>query len=116
MKKKLFSTIMLFFISILLVISGCSASVKEFSIRNADHIVLVSGNTGRSVEITDGETIDKVTGNITEQSFKQGKSSKDQSGWSYRLTWYNSEDKEIEKIIVMTDSNINYLSFVQTNE
>ncbi|MDE7205056.1 MAG: hypothetical protein K2O91_24850 [Lachnospiraceae bacterium] len=95
-------------------LAGCS-SEKAFGIANASKIELCSGSDGTTVEITNEEDIQYITDNINDLKFSRGKSSKDHSGWSYRLKWYDSENNLIEELIVMSEYQIDYKDYFYTS-
>lgn len=108
MKKK--TALLLTVLCMLALFTGCS-SQKDFNIKGATKIELKSGTDGTTVEITDKESIDHITENINAIKFTKEKSSKDYTGWSYRLKWYDSENKLIEDIVIMTENRIDYKNY-----
>lgn len=90
---------------------GCSDKNMTFDIGEASKIELCSGNDGTMVEITDTEDILYITDNINSLTFSKGESSKDYSGWSYSLKWYDSEDNIMEEIVVMSEYQIDYKDY-----
>ena len=84
----------------ILLLAGCgsrSASSSGLSIADAKKVVLMDGNTGNAVEITDTETIQDITDNFNSLMLqRQGKV--DSSGWTYGIRWYDEAEKEIANI------------------
>lgn len=104
MKRRIALSIVVIF---LFGILGCS-SVRQFQIAGAGRIKLRSGLDGTMVEITDEETIGYITDNVNALKFQKGKSSSGYGGWSYRISWYDSNDKLMEQIVVMSEYVIDY--------
>lgn len=86
---------------------GCSSKMS-LDIAGANKIELCSGNDGIIVVVADEESIRYITDNINALQFSKGKSSKDSTGWSYWLKWYDSEDNLIEELVVMSEYQIDY--------
>lgn len=110
MKKIVLFILMLYYT---LYLAGCS-SEKSFNITGISKIELLSGNTGATVEITDEEEIAYITNNINAMMFSKEKSSKDTTGWSYWLKWYDSDNNLKEEIIVMSEYRIEYKDYFYT--
>lgn len=91
------------------LLSGCSQTM-HFSIKNAARLNLQSGKTGKAVDITDAETIKKVTDNMNQPTFKKGNHC-DTVGWSYHLSWYDKSGKSIEDVTVLSNSVIDYKDY-----
>ena len=87
--------------------AGCAIS-KTFEVTGADSIVIMSGTTGESVEVTDPETVRELTENINSIEFTRRQSSKNSSGWSYSLRWYVPDGEEIESVTVQGNGTIDY--------
>ena len=79
-----------------LFLASCGKNMT-FAIENAEKILIMSGSTGKRAEITDPDTIRRITGNINSLSFERG-SRIDSSGWSYNIRWYDAGGDEIESI------------------
>ena len=57
-----------------------------------------------TVGIADPENINTLT-------FSKGKSSKDHTGWSYSLKWYDPENNLMEEIVVMSEQQIDHKGY-----
>lgn len=90
---------------------GCSEKSMKFDIGEASKIELRSGTDGTVIEITNTEDIKHITDNINALTFSRGESSKDYSGWSYFLKWYNLENNLMEEIVVMSEQQIDYKGY-----
>ena len=90
---------------------GCSEKSMKFDIGEASKIELRSGTDGTVTEITNTEDIKHITDNINALTFSMGESSKDYSGWSYSLKWYNLENNLMEEIVVMSEQQIDYKGY-----
>lgn len=104
-------TVLVLALACVLGLVGCSDKNITFNIGEASKIELRSGNDGTMVEITDTEDILYITDNINSLTFSKGESSKDYSGWSYSLKWYDSENNIIEEIVVMSEYQIDYKDY-----
>ena len=76
---------------------GCSEKSMKFDIGEASK--------------TNTEDIKHITDNINALTFSRGESSKDYSGWSYFLKWYNLENNLMEEIVVMSEQQIDYKGY-----
>ena len=91
-----------------LSMAGCAEQSLKFDIGEAGRIELRSGTDGTAVEITDTEDIKQITDGINALTFRKGGSSKDHSGWSYSLKWYDPEGTLMEEIVVMSGQQIDH--------
>lgn len=94
----------------ILTLAGC-AKTKDFKIAGAQRILLMSGSSGETVEITDMDTVRQITDNMTSLTFERGLSSKTTTGWRYNLRWYDDQDREAENITIMRDNTIEYQDY-----
>ena len=101
------------FLALVLALSmaGCSEKSMKFDIGEASRIELRSGTDGAVAEITNTEDIKHITENINALNFSKGKSSKDHTGWSYSLKWYDPENNLMEEIVVMSEQQIDYKGY-----
>ena len=90
------------FLGLVLALSmaGCSEKGMKFDIGEASKIELRSGTDGTVIEITNTEDIKHITDNINALTLSKGKSSKDYSGWSYSLKWYDLDNNLMEEIVL----------------
>ena len=95
----------------LLGLAGCMSERENLELPEADMIRLRSGLDGAEVDITDQEDIRRITENINVLKFEKGYSSKDYDGWSYSLTWYDSQGKALDSLTVMTGNRVSYHDF-----
>lgn len=100
--------VMLLAVACVLGLAGCMVNAVSFEIPEAAMIQLRSGNDGSLVEITAQDDIQQITENINALKFEKGYSSEDYTGWSYSITWYNSDGAPLEEITIMTDNQISY--------
>lgn len=98
---------LIFTLTLSLILVSCNSS-KTFEIADAEKVVLMSGTTGEKVEIKDAAIIQQITTNINCVEFKKGQSSKNSSGWSYNIKWYDAKGLEIENITIGGNGTINY--------
>lgn len=92
-------------------LAGCSDTGMTLDIGETSKIELRSGNDGTTVEITNTEDMQYITSNINALTFIKGESSKDYSGWSYSLKWYDSKNNLMEEIVVMSEHQIKYKDY-----
>jgi len=92
-------------IFIILCTIACSSRTHKFEIGDAAKIIVSSGTTGTQVEITDTENIQYITDNINDLTYSKGdKVSSD--GWSYALTWYDTDGNELKKLTVLNENTV----------
>ncbi len=105
-------------ITTLLLISvvGCAKQGIQFEIGTASKVKIFSGSTGKSVEITDAEVIKTITDDINSHKFIKDKSSKNWEGFTYYITWYDSDGEQVEEVIVMNGSRISYNDYFYDRE
>ena len=89
----------------MLILSSCGT--KTFELENITKIELRSGSNGEFTEITDSEQIQTVLQSFVSEEFEKDKSSDDNTGWSYRLKFYQ-DDKMVTDIVVMNESRIDF--------
>ncbi|MCC8196730.1 MAG: hypothetical protein LIO49_08055 [Ruminococcus sp.] len=104
--KRIF--VLILTVAVALTMVGCAEKVVTFNIDGASKILLMSGSSGETVEITDPETIAYITDNINSMTFNRDESSRQHNDWSYSLRWYDSEDNLIEYIVIMSATRIDY--------
>ncbi len=104
--KRILALVLVFATALTMV--GCAKKTVTFDIDVASKILLMSGSSGKTVEITDPEIIAYITDNINGMKFNRDESSRQHNGWSYSLRWYDSEDNLIEYIVVMSATRIDY--------
>ena len=78
-----------------------------FEIPDAAQITVISGNTGKSVGITDADSIQYITDNINGLTYSKGEKV-NSDGWSYGLTWFDGGGNEVEKVTVLDEYTIIY--------
>ena len=93
-----------------LSLTGCVGSQSRLNIENAQTIVLMDGNTGASVEITDADTVRIVMDNFNSLQLKKDRKN-DSTGWTYGIRWYDANGKEIESVL----SGANPMSIARGN-
>ena len=86
---------------------ACSSGPHTFEISDAAQITVISGNTGKSVGITDADSIQYITDNINGLTYSKGEKV-NSDGWSYGLTWSDGDGNEVEKVTVLDEYTIIY--------
>lgn len=106
---------MLFILGLLfaLALTGCSAEQKKFEIPDVQKMAVISVD-GRKVEITDADTIRRMTDMVTSIPFEKGESSKQSNGFGPILQWYDAGGNVVESISVMGEQTINYDGYFWT--
>jgi hypothetical protein len=88
-----------------------SGDTITFDFRSATSAELQSGTTGNHIQITqsspDNSTLERVCDFFDGNAFTREKSSKDHTGWGYRLKFYEG-DNLLADIVLMDDSRIDY--------
>jgi beta-lactamase regulating signal transducer with metallopeptidase domain len=90
-----------------IAIGAGNRNTKTFDLENTTRIEIRSGTTGNIVQITDTDELRIVCDSFMDNEFIRVGSSKDSTGWEYRLTFYTDE-VVTEDIIVISDNRINY--------
>jgi beta-lactamase regulating signal transducer with metallopeptidase domain len=109
-----------------LLIAGIGAAIAlgagskdsiTFDLSSTDRIVLRSGSTGNVTELTkrtpESYELKRAYDVFDGNEFTREKSSKDHTGWSYRLQFYDG-DKLIKDITVMDENTIDYGGYFWT--
>ena len=97
MKKYLVPVCALIICGVTLLFLTCRSKEKTFDIEGAAKIVVMSGNTGLRVDVTDKDTIQQITDNINSITFKR-ESKIASSGFRYGINWYDADGQIIESI------------------
>lgn len=101
--KRCFSLFMA--LILMLGIAGCafkSKAPKTFEIPDAEKLMVMSGSTGESIDITDKDDIKYITDNICALKYSN-KGKVDSDGWSYFLQWFDENGEVIEKLTLTGD-------------
>ena len=102
--KKMILVVCMF---ILCSMVACSSRPHTFEIPDVTKIIVISGNTGKSVGITDADSIQYITDNINGLTYSKGEKV-NSDGWSYGLTWSDGDGNEVEKVTVLDEYTIIY--------
>lgn len=97
-----------------LLTAGCART--DLDIGEAGRIELYSGTDGEMVVITDGEEMEQITGEINAMTFRREEPSADYSGWRYLLKWYDSQGQLMEKVVVLSETRIEYEGYFYEGE
>ena len=108
MKKEL--RILVILIAVLLVGTvGCYFMPKKFGKNvnpsEVDHINVFDGNTGTGFTITDSEDIEYIVANIQGISMKRDGISLGRTGYSFKINYINSNDKDIIPVFILNSDN-----------
>ena len=103
-------------IACMTLLTGCQSTL-QFQIEDAYSISITSGNTGKTIRLTNVNDKKTITEQMNSITFKKIKTSDDYSGWNYRIIWYNNNKDVIEEIIVNDEMTICYKKnvYVSTN-
>lgn len=96
--------------------AGCSRTDLDLDIGEAGKIELYSGTDGRMAVITDAEELEQITGEFNALTFRKGDSSTDYSGWRYLLNWYDERNQLMEKVVVLSETRIEYEDYFYEGE
>ena len=86
---------------------------KRFNFENVSKLIVISVD-GKRYEITDTDTVRKITENIESIQFEKGESSENTNGFGPFIQWYDANDNLIESISVMAEETILYDGFFWT--
>jgi len=86
---------------------ACSSRPHTFEIQDSAKITVINGNTGKSVDITDSDSIRYITDNINGLIYSRGEKV-NSDGWSYGLTWSDENGNKVEKVTVLNEYTIIY--------
>ena len=103
-------------LSAALFTAGCARTDLDLDIGEAGRIELYSGTDGEMVVITDGEEMEQITGEINAMTFCREEPSADYSGWRYLLNWYDSRGQLMEKVVVLSETRIEYEGYFYEGE
>ncbi len=95
-------------VMILLIAVGCEKQNLQLNINGAVYITVFSGNTGKSVTVTDSQAVTNITDDFNGIEFVKGGSSQGYDGFLYSIKWYNSYNQQIKAVTVMNESRISY--------
>ena len=104
MKKHVVLPLILVFAFIL---TGCSSKLST-EISGATKILISSGSTGETVEVTDTEAIKNITENINSLRFSKSGENKDAAGFTYTVSWLNESGSEISSITIFDSHTVVY--------
>ena len=86
-----------------LSIVGCGKNdTKTFEITGAEKLTVMSGETGKSIEITNANDIKYITDNINALKYSKGEKV-NSDGWSYALQWIDKDGKTIDSLSLLGD-------------
>ncbi len=95
------------------VIILCGCSTRQYTdIKSAEKIEIVSGIDGTSCDITDKENISYIMENINSADYDKKESSGSYTGWSYTLNFYDSDGNISDKIVILSESRIDYDGYI----
>jgi beta-lactamase regulating signal transducer with metallopeptidase domain len=89
-----------------IVLGAGSRDTITFDLEHITHIEVRSGDTGNTNQITNLDEIQRICKFFNEEFVRDG-SSKNRTGWGYKLTFYDGENIA-EEIIIQSDIRINY--------
>ena len=81
---------------------GCSSKPKTFEIAGAEKITVMSGATGKSIDIVNADDIKYITDNINALEYSKGEKI-NSDGWKYSLQWFDQNGELIENLTLLGD-------------
>lgn len=78
---------------------------KNVNPSEVDHINVFDGNTGTGFTITDSEDIEYIVANIQGISMKRDGISLGRMGYSFKISYINSNDKDIIPVFILNSDN-----------
>lgn len=99
------TTALVLALALILSIAGCSSDTMRLNVGKASRLELISGVTGRTVELNDAGSIRRISDNINSLEFaRSGKL--DSGSWSYALKWFADDGSCTEKLTVIDSRTI----------
>lgn len=99
------TTALVLALALILSIAGCSSDTMRLNVGKASRLELISGVTGRTVELDDAGSIGRISNNINSLEFvRSGKL--DSGSWSYALKWFAADGCCTEKLTVIDSRTI----------
>lgn len=92
-------------LALILSIAGCSSDIMTLNVGRASRLELISGVTGRTVELNDAGSIGRISGNINSLEFARS-GRLDSGSWSYALKWFAADGSCTEKLTVIDSRTI----------
>ncbi len=106
-------TALVFALAVILSFAGCSSDTMTLNIGKASRLELISGVTGRTVELNDAGSIKRISDNINSLEFtRSGKLNSD--SWSCALKWFAADGSCMEKLTVIDSRTIVHAGSVYT--
>lgn len=91
-----------------------TSGYKNFEAENVSKLIVISVE-GKRFEVTDTDTVRKITENIESIQFEKGESSENTNGFGPFIQWFDTNDNLIERISVMAEEIIIYDGFFGTD-
>ena len=104
-KKPIFWIIAVVIVVYLSLSMNFTMNLKR-EVSDAAKIRLRGGSYWKGMEITDAETIQRITDDVKGMIFMPSSISIGTGGWSYELTWYDAEGNEMESLVILTDNKV----------
>lgn len=79
---------------------------KNVNPSEVDHINVFDGNTGTGFTITDSEDIEYIVTNIQNISMKRDGISLGRVGYSFKISYVNSKDKDVIPMFILNSDDI----------
>ena len=105
MKNRKLMLVCLSTLIIAMLLSACNSA--KFDVQNTTNIEIKNGTTGEILAINEEAQIQAMVRMFSENEFEKKESSKNQTGWNYRITFYQDE-KVLEEIAVMSNGRVSY--------
>ncbi len=112
MKKLIFVSA---FCTLLLILCSCALFPLEFELEDASRVTVISGDSGKSIEVSDENQINTVKEIMSKHTYYFDGSART-NGNLYTIKFYGSEGKIIENISIIDESHIYYNGFVYRKE
>ncbi len=78
---------------------------KNVNPSEVDHINVFDGNTGTGFTITESEDIEYIVANIQSISMKRDGISLGRTGYGFKISYINSNDKDIIPVFILNSDN-----------
>lgn len=100
--KKYRSFIVLSVVLVMMIVCAGFGFYKDFFVENVQMILLTDGTTEQTLTITDPDTIQAITTNVTENLRHRLRGKNDSSGWCYHLRFLDERGEQLASFSVLS--------------
>lgn len=92
---------------VVLVITLVPRRIFNYEVENIAKVTILNGINGELIELTEKDDVDRIVYNLNSVSFQRNGISP-KAGFSYKVTLYDKNDKQIDSITITGNGNISY--------